>query len=253
MLYVATVHFMSDRWVPIQLRYLQRYVQAPYEVYSYADPGYGRGLEDSGPVYRKPVKAGSAAENHAVKLDFLAAEIVKRAKPDDTIVFLDGDAFPIRTDFAACAEAWSKRPGLAAIQRREGPSPLTPHPSFCAVSVRMWKELPGSWNPAACKVNGAIIQDTGSRLYKRLTAKRQPWHPIRRTNKINLHHLYCGVYGDLIYHHGAAFRPSCLPGWKSTGVNNQSRFQTSEKVLKLIERHEDFFELFRSGKYRDQV
>ena len=30
------------------------------------------------------------------------------------------------------------------------------------------------------------------------------WHPPERTNKVNLHPLYFGIYDDLVYHHWAA-------------------------------------------------
>ena len=37
MIHIATVHWRSDRWIDIQLRYLERNVDEPYRVYAWID------------------------------------------------------------------------------------------------------------------------------------------------------------------------------------------------------------------------
>jgi len=88
MLHIATVHFGSPRWIPIQARELRRHLPVPFRTWTSLegiDPSYGRHfdrvIEQSGP--------------HADKLNHLAIEIGAEAGDDDLLMFLDGDAFPI--------------------------------------------------------------------------------------------------------------------------------------------------------------
>ena len=32
------------------------------------------------------------------------------------------------------------------------------------------------------------------------------WTPLLRSNRVNLHPLWFGIYGKIVYHHGAGFR-----------------------------------------------
>jgi len=87
-LYVATVHWKSDKWIDIQLRYLKRNVSEPFQTFAVLngiDPEFDKLFDTVVPAYGM----------HAGKLNLLAAEIGAVGKPDDIILFLDGDAFPI--------------------------------------------------------------------------------------------------------------------------------------------------------------
>ena len=88
MLYIATVHYRSPRWIEIQARYLREHIQVPFQTWSSLegiDPSYAvhfdRVVEQLGP--------------HAGKLNHLAMEIEQEAADEDLLMFLDGDAFPI--------------------------------------------------------------------------------------------------------------------------------------------------------------
>lgn len=254
MIYIVTVHHKSEAWVPIQLRFLRLNVQEPYTVVSWIDKGLGLELQKAGPVYHQPFR-GSGSANHAAKLDFLAGEVCRISRQPDTdlIVFLDGDAFPIRPKFIQVCRDWSGRDSLVAVRRDEGPSPLIPHPSCCASTVSFWKELPGQWQGLVSQVGDVQVRDTGCRLYKRLCDKMTRWQHLSRTNSVNLDPLYFGIYGNMVYHHGAGFRPSAGPGWYDAGATGYRVHALSSQVLKLIQDHDDFWELFTRGKYKDQI
>jgi len=252
MIYVVTVHYKSDRWVPIQLRYLRRHIDEPFQIYSHCDKGFGAALEQHGPVCRKVFK-GQGSANHSAKLDHLAGGVLKVAAPTDIVLFLDGDAFPISDALMPEIRRWTTDPGLIAIRRENGNSPLVPHPSFCAATAAFWKELPGIWDNSACKVGNNVIQDTGCRLYQRLTAQGKKWHEVLRTNKKNWHPLYFGVYGDIVYHHGAGFRPYTIPSWYGDGARSRKVVDASRKILSLIDRHKDFYNVFLNGKYSEEL
>ena len=188
MIHIATVHWRDGRWLEPQRRYLDRNVEAPYRIHADTD------------------QSGEGPDAHAAKLNALATAIAREAEPDDVLVFLDGDAFPIAPldDFL---RATLGRVPLAAIRRDENLGDRQPHPSFCATTVGFWQELGGDWSRAPWTNDvGWEISDPGGKLLETLTEKRVDWHPLERTNRVNLHPVLFGVYDDVVYHHGAGFR-----------------------------------------------
>jgi len=107
-LHIATVHFGSPRWIPIQVRELRRHLHIPYTTWTSLegiDPSYGRHfdrvIEQSGP--------------HADKLNHLAIEIGAEASDDDLLIFLDGDAFPIADPMPLIESGLRNAPLLAQL------------------------------------------------------------------------------------------------------------------------------------------
>ena len=52
--------------------------------------------------------------------------------------------------------------------------------------------------------------DVGGNLLRRLELSETPWVQVLRSNRTDVDPLYFGIYGDVIYHHGAAFRGGAL-------------------------------------------
>ena len=203
MIHVATVHWQDDRWVEPQLRYLERWMPEPHRVYAYLtglDPSYGERFHFS---------SFDRVRDHATKLNLLAAEIAEQADgPDDQIVFIDGDAFPIADLGAAARRRCSGSGELTAIRRAEL-GDLQPHPSFCATTVGTWASIGGDWRKGGTPwLNAAGVEttDVGGILRDQLDDAGIEWTPLERTNTNNPHPLFFGVYGDLVYHHGGGFR-----------------------------------------------
>ncbi|WP_143217872.1 hypothetical protein [Acidithiobacillus ferrivorans] len=145
--------------------------------------------------------------NHADKLNYLARIVSLEANPEDIIIFLDGDAFPIAPIDDYILEKLSTHK-LIAVQRLENDGDMQPHPSFSATTVGFWNEINGDWNPGFTwkdKYNNDVT-DTGGNLLEKLVEGQIDWHPMIRTNKKNLHPLWFGVYDNMIYHHGAGYR-----------------------------------------------
>lgn len=204
MLYIATVHYKSPRWIEIQTSYLRRYLSVPYETWTSLediDPSYSasfdRVLEQRGP--------------HAGKLNHLALEICHVASDDDLIMFLDGDAFPIADPMPVVTEALERAP-LLAVRRAENVDDPQPHPCFCVTTVGTWRSLPGDWSlgPVWPAVKGRLVSDVGATLLRALELSETPWVQVLRTNGSKLHPLFFAVYGDIVYHHGAGFRGNAL-------------------------------------------
>jgi hypothetical protein len=204
MLYVATVHYKSPRWIEIQASYLRKHLSVPYQTWTSLegiDPSYessfDRVLQQRGP--------------HAGKLNHLALEICHEADPDDLIMFLDGDAFPIADPMPMLTEGFERAP-LVAVRRAENVNEPQPHPCFCVTTVRTWRSLPGDWSlgPVWPAVKGKRVSDVGANLLRSLELSDTPWVQLLRTNGAKFHPLFFAVYGDVVYHHGAGFRGSGL-------------------------------------------
>jgi len=199
-IYVATVHVSSARWIDIQSDFLRRNILEPFKVYA--------NLQD--------VPEGHAAKfdrvipmlgDHPGKLNLIAGEIAAEARPDDLIFFLDGDAFPIANPLPTVLTGL-ERSALVAIRRDENATDAQPHPSFCAVRVGDWERLHGDWSPGYSwtTTDGRQATDVGGNLLRALERSGDQWTPLLRTNRVNLHPLWFGVYGGIVYHHGAGFR-----------------------------------------------
>jgi hypothetical protein len=199
-LYVATVHYKSARWIEIQTRHLRRHIGVPLEIWSsleHIDPAYGVHFD------RILQQRGS----HAGKLNHMAMEIAQEASPDDLIMFLDGDAFPVADPMPLIEESLAKAP-LLAVRRAENVDEPQPHPCFCVTTLGTWRALPGDWTagPTWRGAQGHPTTDVGGNLLRRLELTNTPWIEVLRSNRRDLDPLYFAVYGGVIYHHGAGFR-----------------------------------------------
>ena len=81
--------------------------------------------------------------SHPEKLDYLSNRIGEEATPDDILIFLDGDAFPI-ADISPIIAQLSEYP-LVAVRRDENFGDQQPHPCFCITTVGFWQSIAGSW------------------------------------------------------------------------------------------------------------
>jgi hypothetical protein len=208
MIHIATVHWKEDRWIDVQLAYLHRHVAEPFRVYAW--------LNDLPIDHRakfhyataEPVDTQPPSRQHAIKLNLLADLIYFDSDRDrDLIVFLDGDAFPIGDAIGLARRKLAEYP-LVAVQRRENNGDVQPHPCFCATTVGFWKRIGGDWNQGYTwqDDHGRPTTDTGGNLLGILKRHGVEWYPLLRSNRVNLHGLWFGVYDGVVYHHGAAFR-----------------------------------------------
>ena len=201
MIHVATVHWRDDRWVDIQLRYLEHYLPGSYRVYAFLNElpaDHSRKFFYSS---TEPLK------DHAQKLNRLG-EVINDAAADDSdpLIFIDGDAFPVAPldDLLRCL---GPETPLMAVRRTELGDPQ-PHPCFCVTTVGFWRRIGGDWQSGHRWQNaaGQKVSDVGGNLLSLLDGAGVTWHALERSNTSDLHPLYFGVYGGVVYHHGGGFR-----------------------------------------------
>jgi hypothetical protein len=232
-LYIASVHYRSPRWIEIQTRHLREHIHVPYRTWTSLegiDPSYGvhfdRVLEQRG--------------SHAGKLNHMAMEICQEASDEDLLMFLDGDAFPIADPMPLIEDALA-RSGLVAVRRAENVDEPQPHPCFCVTTVATWRALPGDWTagPTWPGARGKPTTDVGGNLLRRLELAGTPWVDVLRSNKRNVDPLYFAVYGDVVYHHGAGFRTGELSPVDRAGAPAPLRLSSTpglRAIMRLLNR-----------------
>ncbi|MFM7271129.1 MAG: hypothetical protein ACKO2C_05795 [Actinomycetes bacterium] len=216
MIYVASVHWRDPKWVEPQIRFLRRHLPE-HRTWAAVD---GIPAADAAAFDVALELEGS----HPEKLNELAERIAAVAAPDDLILFVDGDAFPIaRID----ASLLGSLP-LAAVRRDENLGDPQPHPCCCLTTVGYWIEIGGDWRRGHTWVNaaGETVSDTGGNLLGILEARGDEWRPLLRTNRVDLHPLWFAVYGDVVYHHGAGFRD---PVARVTTTDARERARTAAR------------------------
>jgi len=227
-LYIATVHYKSPRWIEIQRRHLRRHLSIPYQTWtslegidkSYAG-SFDRVLAQRGP--------------HEGKLNHLAMEICHIAAEDDLIMFLDGDAFPIADPMPVVMDALERAP-LVAVRRAENLDDPQPHPCFCVTTVGAWRSLRGDWSPGPVwpGVQGRRVSDVGANLLRALELSETPWVQLLRTNGSKLHPVFFAVYGEIVYHHGAGFRGEALSRSDLQGLKEQAVARGKERPAQRL-------------------
>jgi hypothetical protein len=199
-IYIATVHWVDPKWIVPQRRALDAEIQQPFRVFANLE-----GIETRYDEYFDwTTRSGGP---HPQKLNELASVISEVADPADLIVFLDGDAFPVR-NLDTWLPALLADAALAAVRRDENAGDIQPHPCFCVTTVGLWNEIGGDWrNGSWVTAEGNTASDVGGTLLAILATHSVDWRPILRSNGVNLHPVFYGLYEGHIYHHGSGFRP----------------------------------------------
>ncbi len=202
MIHVSTIHYRRADWIPIQLEYLRRFSAEPIRTYASLD-----GVDPAWAAeFDRPVSLGLEMRP-GDKHDRLGELMLAEAEPDDLVVFLHGDSLPIREWTAPLRERLTSSP-LVAVRRGDNFGEPVPHPCFTVTTARLWRELGSSWAPGPqwIEPDGRRASDVGATLWADLERRGVDWEPLLRSNAVDLHPLWFGIYGGLLYHHGAAFR-----------------------------------------------
>jgi len=197
-------------------------------------------------------------------------EDVGEFEDDDLLVFTDCDAWPIKDNWSKEIREHLEKHAVVSIQRRENPEPLLkeeykpyPHASFYVMKAKVWQENYGYPNGLSWSLNPSLtISTMGPTMKVWLESKGLTSYPLLRTNVIDIHPLYFGVYGDLVYHHGAGTRLKYDSAdiWLRTGLNPSTDLdlrypsipsfnsKVSELVLDEITKDDRFVSVYLLGK-----
>ncbi len=235
MIHVLTIHWKSADWIDIQLKYLNQNLNEPFKVYAFLNhvPKVGMHKEKFFYTNTEDIKS------HPIKLNLLADMAAFNAESeDDYLMFLDGDAFPIAPLDNLFSTALKQYP-LAAVQRYENNGDIQPHPCFCICKVKFWKEIQGDWNHGGITWKDKFnkdVWDVGGVMLRKLNNRNIDWYKLNRSNQHDLHPLLFGVYENLVYHHGAAFRNPGTRVDRNKVKDFESRFERFQKAKKIMPR-----------------
>jgi hypothetical protein len=228
--HIISEHHRSARWIPLQLQQLERHLSGTYRTYTClegVDPSFGAGF----------TRVVPARGSHAGKLNHLARIVLDEADDDDPIVFLDGDAFPVR-NLTERIEGWLSEHPLTAVRRDENLGDLQPHPCFCVTTVGLWRSLRGDWTAGHTWVasDGKPRTDVGGNLLYALDHANIAWRPLLRTNHHDLHPVFFGVYDHAVYHHGSGFRQGLSSAVKARSPRSRNDGQAGGIMRRLQHR-----------------
>lgn len=185
--------------------------------------------------------------NHALKYDYLVSKVRKVADPEDIIVFLDSDAWPVVGDFEDRIKSILKEHKFAFIKDQ---AEDFPHASFFACTLKSWDEIEGTWGWGRVDIHRAANKDDSMRTSEMgaslaflvdspdsyiLKVTASPFDPS----------FYC-TWGDdlsgLVYHHGA-------------GSRQRNTFMPTENKLEVWSKDPKHFHKFniapKLGKTKD--
>ncbi|MGH2863740.1 MAG: hypothetical protein ACRDJX_00665 [Solirubrobacteraceae bacterium] len=171
---------------------------------------------------RLPVRgAGRLMERtHPGALDYLARTLPREF---DYIVTLDNDSFPVRDDWLdVLVGGCEAGAALSGVYRDEMAPAIAPfiHVSGLCIRPQDLRALEVSFGQGA-RPELEHNQDVGQRITYELTRRGRTLAPLRRSNALNYHFLMGGLYGDVIYHHGAGSRKGKF--WTSTDRDADQR------------------------------
>ncbi|MGH2980207.1 MAG: hypothetical protein ACRDLQ_11325 [Solirubrobacterales bacterium] len=154
---------------------------------------------------------------HAAALDLL----VDRVEGAEFIVTLDTDAFPVSDDWLGqLTGSLHDGAALAGIYRDEMMPGIRPFIHVSGLCIR--RETLLGLDVSFARDKG---QDTGQNITDALTGMGKRLNPLFRSNKRNFHFLIGGLYGDLVYHHGAGSRHAKF--WTSSDVEADERVRVA--------------------------
>jgi len=157
---------------------------------------------------------------HPGALDHLARGV---ASGFDYLVTLDNDSFPVREDWlATLVDACRAGAAVSGVYRDEMAPEIAPfvHVSGLCARTSELLELGVSFGRHASPEH-EHNQDVGQRITFEFAQRGREIAPLRRSNAVNYHFLLGGLYGDVIYHHGAGSRKGKF--WTSVDRSEDDR------------------------------
>jgi hypothetical protein len=234
-------------WPRLQIERLRRHTPAGYTVLAYGNrampehEAYLRGCPEV--RYLSSAETPWGTYEHVWPLRNWLARIAMQ--DHRWIVHLDSDAFPVRDDWLQLTLA---RIGygspVVAVQRIENGDR---HSDRCFLVYSR-----AGFRRHAFDFSRVGRVDSGGGISAELEAGRFAWHPMRRSNAHDYHPLIGGIYGDLIYHHGAGSRE---PRFRMNAglwdaATHWRREQATHRILmgRLFDRSDDFLAELRGER-----
>ncbi len=150
---------------------------------------------------------------HAFALDYLVEKISDRYR---WLITLDSDSFPVRdgwvTSLTSRIESGAAVIGVWRDEMRNRIRPFVHVSGLCMETERFGR--------LDCSFSRGIGQDLGQNITDELQRRDEEVVGLPRTNVENPHYLMAGIYGNLLYHHGAGSRRAAF--WTSGSADDEA-------------------------------
>ena len=207
--HITSMHYKNPFWIDIQLKQLKKHLKVPYKTYmvhANMPEGYGDYTDNFDVLVDVKNKTFHQADGAIITLP----KIKNNLKPNDIVIKLDSDALFISDIDESFLDRVHREKFIALKEpRHESNLKLhTAHPVFYAFKGEY---LQSDFNGKSLMRALSTVQVDGASNWwgdvdKWLRKNVEKWGVLERTNVTNLHSLYFGIYGDLIYHHWAGSR-----------------------------------------------
>jgi len=206
MIHITSTHYQDPYWIKIQLDSIKKHIKVPYKTYMAhaAMPEMYESFESEVDfLYQHTMKKGSKFHN----MDgtrYCVPHIKKNMGPGDIVIKIDSDAFFINDIDEKYVKFVNDNKFIAMKEPlHEADTTLhTPHPAYYAFTSKF---LNDGLTDALTKLQPRNSNWWGG-VISWLSHHKIEWKPMTRSNEVNLHPIYFGLYGDLIYHHWAGSR-----------------------------------------------
>lgn len=235
MIHILTVHHKSLDWIPIQYAHISANMNN-FKIWTFID---GIGFEpwpyDFDFHFKKnsEIKIG-AMHGHWRKLDKLVSECLVNEPDDDIVMFLDGDAFPVRPINDIIQEALDNHDFYGIVRKEMGHD--WPHPSFSCCKLGFWRKHNLTWQGAG---------DPGMWLRGYFKRNDIKWKRMLRTHSLTWHPVLFGIYEGLVYHHSSAFRKHITTRWDTKNPDKtksaEERMREAQSIFDKLNKNVDFF------------
>jgi SAM-dependent methyltransferase len=226
---VAAAEALRYPWVELCLREISRRSKgADYEIHVWDNSGldaHRRLVEATeGARLWNATASGGSRLSHPDALD----ELVARTNDDvEFLLTLDTDALPIADGWiGSLLSHLESGAALVGVWRNEMASELRPFVHVSCLCIRREELL-----RSGAKFGGRPGAEPGQHLTDEMSSRGRPIVGLERSNAVNPHFLIGGIYGDLVYHHGAGSRPA----WFYASAD-----QAEDERVRLILRDEVF-------------
>ena len=212
MIHIYTLHFKNDYWVDLQVESFKKHIKVPYKSYAIfshmTSDVYEKRKDyyDYFEVREKGRHIHKGGNYHPTDGNRHIFPVIKQnLKPEDIVIRIDSDAFFIDdiTDEFVNKVQDKKFIAIHEPQHEWDLNYRAPHPAFYAFRGEYL-------NQRLDLAMGEMSEDGHSNwwglLIKWFKESNVDWYALERSNKINLHSLYFGIYDDLVYHHYAGSR-----------------------------------------------
>lgn len=201
----------ANRWTRLCLNQLAAYTDYPnYHIYLWNNDPDDRALDEwlgAQPALTFLAAASYERLHHPHRTPLQRLYHLARDAGAYYIVTMDNDAHPLRTGWLTpLLAALDDGAVLAGVWRDEMPATISPyvHPSCLCTTVDFVEahHLRFDFNTVHVKKG----TDTLTQFTRVAEIEGAAMYRLARSNRRNFHYLMGGIYGDSIYHHGAAGR-----------------------------------------------